>query len=75
VPGADEAPIARSGRVELVSTIGAFLAYLALSILFYGRDLIFRMTELNAGNRFGPQIYVWCFEWWPFAIAHGLSAF
>ena len=75
MPGADDAPIARSGRVEFVSTIGAFLAYLALSILFYGRDLIFRMTELNAGNRFGPQIYVWCFEWWPFAIAHGLSAF
>ena len=75
MPGPDDAPIARNGRVELLSTIGAFLAYLALSILFYGRDLIFRMTELNAGNRFGPQIYVWCFEWWPFAIAHGLSAF
>ena len=75
MPGADDAPIARNGRVELAGTIGAFLAYLALSILFYGRDLIFRMTELNAGNRFGPQIYVWCFEWWPFAIAHGLSAF
>ena len=33
------------------------------------------MTELNAGNRYGPQIYVWCFEWWPFAIAHRLAAF
>ena len=59
----------------LAGGIGAFLAYLALSILFYGRDLIFRMTEVNAGNRFGPQIFLWCFEWWPFAVTHHLNAF
>ncbi len=74
----DVRPVAsgvRIRRAALVRTIGAFFAYLALSILFYGRDLIFRKTEVNAGNRFGPQIYLWCFEWWPFAIAHHLSAF
>jgi hypothetical protein len=65
----------RRGSHALLQASSAFLAYLALSILFYGRDLIFRITELNAGNRFGPQIYVWCFEWWPYAIAHHLSAF
>jgi hypothetical protein len=63
------------GSRPLLEASGAFVAYLALSILFYGRDLIFRMTELNAGNRYGPQIYVWCFQWWPYAIAHRLSAF
>ena len=65
----------RRGSRPLLEASGAFFAYLALSILFYGRDLIFRMTELNAGNRYGPQIYVWCFEWWPYAIAHHMSAF
>jgi hypothetical protein len=77
VPGANDAePSAGSARTwRIAEAFGAFVAYLALSILFYGRDLIFNLTKLNAGNRYGPQIYVWCFEWWPFAIAHRLSAF
>jgi len=74
----DARPIAggvRIRRAELARTIGAFLAYLALSILFYGRDLILRMTKVNAGNRLDPQIFIWCFQWWPHAIAHRLDAF
>jgi hypothetical protein len=72
VPQADDA---RGARATIAQIIAAFVAYLALSILFYGRDLIFRITEVNAGNRYGPQIYVWCFEWWPYAITHRIAAF
>jgi len=59
----------------LAGALGAFVVYQASSIFFYGRDLIFRMTQLNAGNRLDPQFFIWCFQWWPYAIAHRLDAF
>jgi hypothetical protein len=64
----------RKSRV-LVGALGAFLVYQALSILFYGREMIFRLGQVHAGNRRDPQIFIWCFEWWPHAIAHRLDAF
>ena len=54
---------------------GAFVGYQALSIFFYGRGMIFRLAEVHAGNRRDPQIFIWCFQWWPHAIAQRLEAF
>jgi hypothetical protein len=68
-------PGERTGLRGLARAFATLFAYQALAILFYGRGMIFRMTKVNAGNRFGPQIFLWCFEWWPFAIAHHLNAF
>jgi hypothetical protein len=59
----------------LADAFGAFAIYLALSILFYGRGMIFRLAQVHAGNRRDPQIFIWCFEWWPHAIAHRLDSF
>jgi len=68
---AGERPRSRS----LAEAFGAFVAYQALSIFFYGRAMIFRLEQVHAGNRRDPQIFIWCFQWWPHAIAHGLDAF
>ena len=37
--------------------------------------MIFRLPEVHAGNRRDPQIFIWCFQWWPHAIAQRLDAF
>ncbi|MGB3549421.1 MAG: hypothetical protein WA993_01930 [Candidatus Binatus sp.] len=68
---AGEVPKSRS----LAGAFGAFVVYQALSILFYGRGMIFRLAEVHAGNRRDPQIFIWCFQWWPHAIAQRLDAF
>jgi hypothetical protein len=68
---AGEVPKPRS----LAGAFGAFVVYQALSILFYGRGMISRLAEVHAGNRRDPQIFIWCFQWWPHAIAQRLDAF
>ena len=69
---AGEVPKSRS---LAAGAFGAFVVYQALSILFYGRGMISRLTEVHAGNRRDPQIFIWCFQWWPHAIAQRLDAF
>ncbi len=68
---AGEVPRSRS----LAGAFGAFVGFQALSILFYGRGMISRLAEVHAGNRRDPQIFIWCFQWWPHAIAQRLDAF
>jgi hypothetical protein len=70
----DETGERRRSRL-FVDALGAFLVYQALAIFFYGREMIFRLGRVHAGNRRDPQIFIWCFEWWPHAIAHRLEAF
>ncbi|WP_213767052.1 hypothetical protein [Caballeronia sp. dw_19] len=47
-----------------------FVVYLALSIVLYGRDYF-------SGQFFQPNvdsyIYIWCLNWWPFAVTHGFN--
>ena len=54
-------------------TFGVPAAYLALALALYwhgapiGRDFF--------GNGTDPIAFVWYFNWWPYAIAHGLDPF
>ena len=70
-----DAAVQRRRLRALAGGFGAFLAYLALSILLYGRGMILRLADVHAGNRRDPQIFIWCFEWWPHAIWNRLDAF
>ena len=65
----------RPRRRALAEAFGALAAYAALSVFFFGRAMIFRLGQVHAGNRRDPQIFIWCFQWWPHAIAHRLDAF
>jgi len=59
----------------LADAVGAFVVYQALSIFFYGRGMIFGLAQVHGGTRRDPQIFIWCFQWWPHAIAQRLDAF
>ncbi|MBF6560984.1 MAG: hypothetical protein IVW56_11890 [Candidatus Binataceae bacterium] len=54
---------------------GAFLIYLAVSVLTLGRSLIAQPAARYIGNGVDPSQFMWYLRWWPYAIAHGLNPF
>lgn len=53
-------------------TITPFLAYLALSFLFFGARLAPHPERALIGDLYpDPQIFVWSFAWMPHALLHG----
>jgi hypothetical protein len=54
---------------------GAFLLYLALSLLIFGRAVIGHPQTVYVGRGPDPQLYIWFMAWWAHAISHGLNPF
>ncbi|MGH7778540.1 MAG: hypothetical protein ACREQR_01765 [Candidatus Binataceae bacterium] len=54
--------------------IAAFLLYLALSLLFFGRGLFGAFTSRYIGHGTTDcSVSMWFIRWWPYAIAHHLN--
>jgi len=53
--------------------VGAFLLYLALSILFFGRGVLVHPATVYIGRGPDAQLYVWFQAWWTYAISHHLN--
>lgn len=51
----------------------AFLFYLALSILFFGRALFRDLSAVNIGMGPDPKQMIWFLTWWPHALANGIN--
>ncbi len=47
--------------------------YLMLSLAYFGRIGDYGRMYLGLGP--DPIAYIWCLNWWPWAIAHGLNPF
>jgi len=56
--------------------VAAYLLYLVLSVLLFGRHAIADPSSVCAcvGTE-DPASFMWSFEWWPHAIAEGLNPF
>ena len=54
---------------------GAFLLYLPLSLLIFGRAVIGHPQTVYLGRGPDPQLYIWFMAWWAHAISHGLNPF
>jgi hypothetical protein len=54
---------------------GAFLSYLALSILIFGRGVLVHPASAYIGRGPDPQLYIWFQAWWAYAISHHLNPF
>lgn len=50
----------------------ALILYLVLSLACFGTLGDYRRMYLGSGD---PEVYIWCLNWWPWAIAHGLNPF
>jgi hypothetical protein len=56
--------------------LAAFLLYLALSLLLFGRDAVTDPNSVCACSGDGdPPSFMWSFEWWPHALLNGLNPF
>jgi len=54
----------------------AFLGYLVLSLVLFGRGALFHPDSVCACSGNGdPTSFMWSFEWWPHAILNGLNPF
>ena len=51
----------------------AFILYLIVSLLYFGTTRNYSHRYLGIGN--DPHIFIWCLNWWPWAITHGLKPF
>jgi hypothetical protein len=54
---------------------GAFLSYLALSLLIFGRGILAHPATVYLGQGPDAQLYVWFEAWWAHAISHHLNPF
>jgi hypothetical protein len=58
---------ALQGLIALVIYVGVFL-------LAFGMALIGRLSVPQVGQVYvDPQIFIWSYRWWPYAIMHGLN--
>ena len=64
-----------SGQIYDRQTIAAFLSYLALSILIFGRGVLANPATAYLGRGPDPQQYIWFLAWWVHAISHRLNPF
>lgn len=55
--------------------LGAWLVYVALSSVFFGRSLIGHFSSRYLGNGADPSQFMWYMRWWPYAISHHLNPF
>lgn len=52
----------------------AFVIYLALTVLFFGRGVIGHFNGVHLGKFYGdPSLFMWFFTWVPHALRHGHS--
>jgi hypothetical protein len=47
--------------------------YVALSIFFFGRALIYDLGHSYVGRNTDPSFFIWSIAWWPYALSHGLN--
>src|SRR5665213_1744848 len=63
----------RNARVFDRGSLIAFVLYLALSVGFLGRGLIFNTSTHYIGRGPDPSAFIWSITWWRYAISHHLN--
>lgn len=58
-----------------IQGLGAFLIYLALAFLFFGRSLIGHFFDRYIGRDADPTQMMWLLGWWPYALSRHLNPF
>jgi len=53
----------------------ALLAYVGVSIGFFGAPVVSHFGTVEVGLGTDPSSFVWFLQWWPHAIGHGMSPF
>src|SRR5438105_12292454 len=65
-----------SGAERYLQGLAAFLLYVLVELLLFGRTVLPHMSTSFMGASEGDLKWVvWSVEWWPHAVAHGLNPF
>ncbi len=62
-------------RRDPLEALLAFAAYLALSLMFFGRALEGHLFDYYVGRDTDPSLYMWSLAWWPYVISHHVHPF
>ena len=63
-----------SSRALDRQALGAFLLYLTLSLLFFGRGLIGHFSTWYIGGGPDSAAFMWFLNWWAYAATHRVNA-
>ena len=78
-PGASSDPeitnTSQSAPVFDRAALSAFIIYLTLSILLFGRSLLGRFSNVHIGVGPDPALMMWSLVWWPHAVANHINPF
>jgi hypothetical protein len=72
-PGPLAAPPEVAPKACDLPALCAFLLYLALAILFFGRALFGHFSTFHIGMSQDPRAMIWFLAWWPHAIAKHIN--
>jgi hypothetical protein len=64
-----------SSRAFDRQALGAFLLYLALCLLFFGRGLIGHFSTWYIGRGPDSAAFIWFLNWWAYAATHRVNPF
>ena len=64
-----------SSRALDRQALGAFLLYLTLSLLFFGRGLIGHFSTWYIGRGPDSAAFIWFLNWWAYAATHRVNPF
>jgi hypothetical protein len=53
----------------------AFLLYLTLSLLFFGRGLVGHFSDYSLGRDTDPSLYMWSLAWWLYVLRNHVHPF
>lgn len=62
-----------AGQLFDHQAIAAFVSYLALSVLIFGRGVLAHPANVYLGQGPDAQQYIWFLAWWAHAISHRLN--
>ncbi len=58
-----------------LSSVGALVAYLILSFLFFGRGLVGHLSDRYIGIGTDPGLFIFFLEWWKYVFTHHVNPF
>jgi hypothetical protein len=73
-PGADDDKSSSSRALDR-QALCAFLLYLALSLLFFGRGLVGHFSTWYIGRGPDSAAFIWFLNWWAYAATHRVNPF
>ncbi len=69
-----EGDLTTAAKVRITNPTGLAL-YLVISIVLFGAPALANPTTAHVGFLTDPAVMMWCMEWWPHAILHGVNPF